>query len=145
MKLNLAVLLLTSLISVTFAHADESSDAVRAIERMKLLGAAYAERAKVLKSPKYGDVVRLRDAQLRILMEADMRSLRSTSGWATASKSVRQKGLEAVKRLALERMEYDHVARESLLNSLCLTPQDVNNPGSDCYKILYSSTLFLPD
>lgn len=149
MKLNFTVLLFTSLISMTFAHADERSDAVHAldaeIERMNLLAEANAEIVKVLKSPKYDKVVRLRETQLRILMEADMRSLRSTSDWATASESLRRKALEAVKSRTLARLKYDQVARQSLISNLCLTPQDVNSPDSSCYMVLYSPTLILSD
>ena len=145
---RLVALLIALIASVTLARADEMSAATRLeaeIARMKLLAEAKAEITKALKSPSYESASRRRDAQLRALMEADMRRIRSTHDWATTSKAQRRNAVESVRQLALARLDYDDAERHRLLDSLCRTPKQVNDPNSRCYKTLYSPNLILPD
>lgn len=149
MNLKLVAPLLALLITVSFAQADEASSAEAKLKaeiaRMSLLADTQREIIKARESRKYRSAERRRDAQLRVLVEADLKTLRSTSDWSTASKSQRRKALEAAEQLGRARIEYEFAARSHLLGNLCLTPQDVNNPDSSCYKVLYSPTLVLPE
>ena len=138
-------LVLMSLSIADVANAQEHSAIPSASEqleaeivRIQLLTGAKREITKALESTKYKSAVQKRDAQLRAMYEIDMKRLRATTDWNTAPRSVRQKGIEVVQEVSLARLKYDDLARDRLLDRLCLTPEDVTNPDSSCYQTLYS-------
>ena len=110
---------------------------------MKLALKTQQEITKALHSTDYAEAVYRRDAQNMALVKADIQRMRRTSDWASASPSARRSALELIEQVGLERLKYDELARDRLLDKFCLTPEDVNTAASDCYKVLYSPNLIL--